>query len=177
MTLTDEVVSLPDFVYRNNRSMDPTAQCTLVTLCYRDFGNKMLPAWIGPFKEALCHPTSPRRNRVEVVQLAIQEGFALRLLKGFMKSSFRKAVPEEDYERTLLYFGIDQNFKDVLRVHNTCTAYTFLLDGIGRVRWVGSGKPTDAEMDTLIEAAKELTPVSASPGGAKKTPKPRRTKP
>ena len=168
VTLTDEVVSLPDFVYRNNRAMDPTAQCTLVTLCYRDFGNQMLPAWIRPFKEALCHPTSPRRNRVEVVQISIQEGLALRLLGGLMKSSFRKAVPEEDYERTLLYFGTDQSFKDVLRCHNTCAGYVFLLDGIGRVRWAGSGRPTDEEMDNLIGAAKVLTPVSTSSGSKTK---------
>ena len=172
VTLTDEVVSLPDFVYRNNRAMDPTAQCTLVTLCYRDFGNQMLPAWIRPFKEALCHPASPRRNRVEVVQISIQEGLALRLLGRFMKSSFRKAVPEEDYERTLLYFGTDQNFKDVLRCHNTCAGYLFLLDGIGRVRWAGSGRPTDEEMDNLIGAARELTPVSTS--SASKTKKQQR---
>ena len=162
ITLTDEVVTMPDFGYRNNRAMDPTAQCTLVGLSYREFGNKMLPSWINPFKEALCGPASPRRHRVEVVQISTQEGFALRMLKGMVKSGFRKAVPAEDHERTLLFFGSDQNFKDVLRCHNTCTGYVFLLDGIGRIRWAGSGKPTDKEMRTLTEVAKELAPVSDS---------------
>lgn len=162
ITLTDEVAPMPDFCYRNNRAMDPTSQCTLVGLSYREFGNKMLPSWINPFKEALCSPASPRRNRVEVVQISIQEGLALRLLKGMVKSGFRKAVPVEDHERTLLFFGADQTFKDVLRCHNTCTGYVFLLDGVGRIRWAGSGKPTDEEMRTLIEVAKELTPVANS---------------
>lgn len=169
ITLTDEVVAMPDFCYRNNRAMDPTAQCTLVGLSYREFGNKMLPSWINPFKEALCSPASPRRNRVEVVQISIQEGFALRLLKGMVKSGFRKAVPTEDHERTLLFFGADQIFKDVLRCHNTCTGYVFLLDGVGRIRWAGSGKPTDEEMRTLIEVAKELTPVANSPNAKLKS--------
>lgn len=175
ITLTDEVVSMPDFCYRNNRAMDPTSQCTLVGLSYREFGNKMLPSWINPFKEALCSPASPRRNRVEVVQISVQEGFALRLLKGMVKSGFRKAVPVEDHERTLLFFGADQTFKDVLRCHNTCTGYVFLLDGIGRIRWAGSGKPTDEEMRTLIEVAKELTPVANS-SNAKMKGKPRMNK-
>ena len=87
-------------------------------------------------------------------------GICPEVAQGYGKSGFRKAVPAEDHERTLLFFGADQTFKDVLRCHNTCTGYVFLLDGVGRIRWAGSGKPTDEEMRTLIEVAKELTPVA-----------------
>eukprot|EP00560_Eucampia_antarctica_P003094 CAMPEP_0197836234 /NCGR_PEP_ID=MMETSP1437-20131217/28326_1 /TAXON_ID=49252 ORGANISM="Eucampia antarctica, Strain CCMP1452" /NCGR_SAMPLE_ID=MMETSP1437 /ASSEMBLY_ACC=CAM_ASM_001096 /LENGTH=58 /DNA_ID=CAMNT_0043442251 /DNA_START=158 /DNA_END=331 /DNA_ORIENTATION=- len=41
------------------------------------------------------------------------------------------------------------------------TGYVYLLDGLGNVRWAGSGSPDDEgqEVQNLILLAKTLTPV------------------
>jgi ATPase complex subunit ATP10 len=42
-------------------------------------------------------------------------------------------------------------------MHNIYTGYVFLVDGIGRVRWAGSGEGSDAEVNLMITLALELT--------------------
>eukprot|EP00978_Attheya_sp_CCMP212_P030258 scaffold110571_cov47-Attheya_sp.AAC.2 len=80
-------------------------------------------------------------------------------LSGFITSGVRKNTPEEKHSRTLLYFGDKTEWRDTLRMHNTLTGYVFLLDGMGRVRWAGSGSATEKELNTLTSIAKELTPL------------------
>ena len=153
-TLTDEEVSLPQFFTKDNRAMDPSALCTLVAVNFNEFGNQMLPSWTEPFEHAFRND----ENRVKTVWLSINEGRTLRLLKYFINNSSQKHVPVERKDRTLLFFGSCPELRDVLRMHNNKTGYVFLLDGLGRVRFAGSGKATDAELKTLIGFAKELTP-------------------
>lgn len=50
--------------------------------------------------------------------------------------------------------------RDILRMHNIYTGYVFLVDGIGRVRWAGSGEGSDEEVEKMIEFAKLLTQPS-----------------
>jgi hypothetical protein len=38
-------------------------------------------------------------------------------------------VPEEDHERTLLYYGDAAEMRDILRMHNIYTGYVYLVDG------------------------------------------------
>uniref|UniRef100_A0A7S1ZNM4 Uncharacterized protein n=2 Tax=Ditylum brightwellii TaxID=49249 RepID=A0A7S1ZNM4_9STRA len=155
-TLSDEVVDLPNFLIRNNRSKDANAQCTLVTISYKDFGHKLLPSWTEPFKSTFSS------SRYEVVHISVVEGFFFRLLKRPITSSQKQGTPSDQWDRTLTYF--DENveeladFRDALRMHNTLTGYVFLLDGLGRVRFVGSGKAAEEDVEKLLEFAKELTP-------------------
>ena len=55
-----------------------------------------------------------------------------------------------------MYFGYCPEFRDVLRMHNDKTGYVFLLDGIGRVRFVGSGRATRENVDLMLRHANEL---------------------
>ena len=71
----------------------------------------------------------------------------------------RNTTPEVQ-DQTLLYFtgGNDSqlnDFRDALRMYNEMTGYVLLLDGIGRVRFAGSGTATDEEAQRLISFAKE----------------------
>jgi ATPase complex subunit ATP10 len=152
----EEAVSIPDFFTRNNRSKDASAKCTLVAISYKDFGAQLLPSWIDPFDRAFRWDSN-ETDRYEVVRIIINEGRMMKLLSPFITSGTRKSVPESDHSNTLLYYGDAEEFRDILRMHNIYTGYVFLVDGIGRVRWAGSGDGTEEEVQSMIRFAKELT--------------------
>lgn len=146
--------SLPHFFTSGNRSNDPSAFCTLVGVAFNDYGNKMLPSWIDPFENRF----RADRNRVKTAWLSINEGTALYLLKYLITNASLKTVLEERRDRTLLFFGSCPEFRDVLRMHNNKTGYVFLLDGLGRVRFAGSGKANEQELKHLFRLTTELAP-------------------
>ena len=156
---TYESVDVPSFFIRDNRARDPSAQCTLVGVAYKDYGYKMLPTWIDPFEAAF----GIGNPRAKAMRLSITEGkFTKMLLSGFLTRSFRKATPPQLQSQTLLCFGPSQasidELNNTLGMHNTLTGYVYLLDGLGRVRFAGSGEATEAEVKRLIDLAMELTP-------------------
>ena len=157
ISLKDEKVSIPDFFIRNNRSKDASAKCTLVAISYKDFGAQLLPSWIDPFDQAFRQGTNNDTDRYDVVRIVINEGRVVKLLSPFITSGTKKNVPESDHANTLLYFGDAEEFRDILRMHNIYTGYVFLVDGIGRVRWAGSGEGTDEEIQLMLRFAQELT--------------------
>jgi ATPase complex subunit ATP10 len=75
------------------------------------------------------------------------------LLKSLVVRGTRQQTPPEKHDRTLLYFGNPDTFRDVLRMHNTMAGYVFLLDGKGRVRFAGSGEATTEEVERVISFA------------------------
>jgi len=158
--LTGEEVSLPHFFISGNRSNDPSAFCTFVGVAFNDYGNKMLPSWMDPFESRFLAD----RNRVKTAWLSINEGTALYMLKYFVTNASLNKVSEDRRDRTLLLFGSCPEFRDVLRMHNNKTSYVFLLDGLGRVRFAGSGKANDEELKYLFRLTNELAPGLKSRG-------------
>lgn len=157
VNLKGERATIPEFFTRNNRSKDASAKCTLVAISYKDFGAQLLPSWIDPFDRAFRQGANNDTDRYEVVRIIINEGRMMKLLSPFITSGTRKNVPESDHANTLLYFGDAEEFRDVLRMHNIYSGYVFLVDGIGRVRWAGSGEGTEDEIISMIGIAKDLT--------------------
>lgn len=153
--LLDETVDLPDFFTRNNRSKDANAQCTLVALSCKEFGAQLLPSWVDPFSKQLCHGRDSAK--FEVVRITLNEGRIAKLLSPFIVSGTKSRIPQPEHGTTLLHYGDADEVKDVLRMHNVYTGYVYLLDGIGRVRWAGSGEGSVDEVANLIRIAKELT--------------------
>lgn len=157
VNLKGEAASVPDFFTRHNRSKDASAKCTLVAISYKDFGAQLLPSWIDPFDIAFRKGVSNEADRYEVVRVIINEGAMVKLLSPFITSGTKKNVPESDHANTLMYYGDAEEFRDILRMHNIYSGYVFLVDGIGRVRWAGSGEGTEEEIHTMIGIAKDLT--------------------
>mmetsp|Transcript_19423 Transcript_19423/g.28785 ORF Transcript_19423/g.28785 Transcript_19423/m.28785 type:complete len:291 (-) Transcript_19423:2208-3080(-) len=153
----DENITIPDFFLSDNRANDPSAQCTLVAISYKDYGAKLLESWTEPFEEYF----GIGQRRARVMRLFITEGyFTKALLSGVLKQTIRSNTPQELHSQTLLRFGSDGllEFNDTLRMHNTLTGYVFLLDGLGRVRICGSGGASEDEASQLIQFARQLTP-------------------
>jgi len=163
VSLTGETVDLPAYCLRKNRSHDAAAQCTVIAISFRDYGFQQLPSWIEPFEAAFSN-----KDRVEVLKLSISEGwFSKFILRGFILSSTRRNTPTTEHDRTLLNFAKSsalELFRDSLRMHNVLTGYVFLLDGLGRVRFAGSGKASEEEAARLVRFAQELTPLTGSSG-------------
>ena len=153
-SLEDEEVELPDFITRNNRSKDPSAECTLLLACFNEYGNKMLPSWSEPYEEVF----SKDFNRIKVVWLSINEGRVLSFLSSMITRSSKNIVPDYRKKNYLMYFGDCLDFRDIIRMHNRKTGYAFLLDGLGRVRFAGSGKANEEDIERIISFTKTLAP-------------------
>ena len=157
-SLTGQVVNLPEYIWRKNRTMDAHAQCTVVAVSFRDFGYRLLSNWLTPFQEAF--ENNNKKDRVEVIRLNISEGwFHKYILKGFIMGLTKTNTPVQEHEQTFLYFGNHPElelFRDSLRMHNALTGYVFLLDGLGRVRFAGCGPASEEEAERLVQMANEL---------------------
>ena len=161
VSLDGEIATFPDFFTRQNRLKDPEAQCTLVAINFNDFGYKMLNSWTVPFQSELMHSNTNKKNkdRAEIVMLSINEGIMLSFLQRFIRSALQKHVLPSQHPHSFTYFSKDcSTLRDVLRMHNNKTAYVFLLDGLARVRFAGSGEASEEEARNLISFAKELVP-------------------
>jgi ATPase complex subunit ATP10 len=155
-SLAGEKVDIPAHFLRKNRSRDAAAQCTLVAVSFRDFGYKLLDTWIEPFESALQD-----KDRVEIVKLNLSEGWLNKwVLQILIQQLMKKNTPVQEHDRTFLFFKNDlEPFRDALRMHNVLTGYVFLLDGLGRVRFAGSGSADSKEIENLVELTHELTPL------------------
>jgi mitochondrial ATPase complex subunit ATP10 len=154
-TLSGDSVTLPDHLLRRNKSNDPNAQSTLLAISFRDFGFQQLPSWTDPFAQEFAH-----NDRVDVFKLIVSEGWFTRyILRMAVQASVKANTAASDYDRTMLHFSSDSiAFRDPLRMHNLLSGYVFLLDGLGRVRFAGSGQASAKDVEQLIQLTHELTP-------------------
>jgi ATPase complex subunit ATP10 len=161
-------VDIPSFFMRNNRAKDASAQCTLVAIAFKQFGAQLLTSWTTPFTTQF-----ETNKRVEVVHLSITEGwFVSKFLRPLITRSARSNTSPSQQPTTLLHYASENSlveFKDTLRMHNTLTGYVYLLDGLGRVRFAGSGKASPEEVERVISFAKELTPMLGSESSNKRS--------
>lgn len=155
-SLAGDEVDIPEYFLRKNRSRDAAAQCTLVAVSFRDFGYQVLDSWTEPFKATLSN-----NDRVEVYRMNLSEGwFNKWVLQPIIRGIMKRNTPEILHPNTLVSFGSDlEPFRDGLRMHNILTGYVFLLDGLGRVRFAGSGTAGEEEVEKLVALAQELTPL------------------
>jgi mitochondrial ATPase complex subunit ATP10 len=149
-------LDLPAYCLRKNRTQDASAQCTLITICFRDFGYQMMSSWIDPFRQAMSVQNG--NDRAETLRLNVSEGYINSwLLRGILPTLMKRGISVEDQASTLLYFSSNAvDFRDALRMHNVVTAYAFLLDGQGRVRFAGSGPATADDIDCLTSIAQQI---------------------
>lgn len=113
----------------------------------------MLNDWLQPF-----HQVFKGNDRVETVRLNLNEGYMNRyFLRGIVTSLMRKNTPPAELSSTWIYFASDlSKFRDPIRAHNLLPGYVYLLDGVGRVRFVASGAASDEEVSRLQALAGEL---------------------
>jgi mitochondrial ATPase complex subunit ATP10 len=148
-------VDFPAHCVRKNRSRDAEAQCTLLAISFRDFGFQQLPSWLDPFTAVF-----ESNDRVEVLKINVANGWFDRyFLRPIISALTKRNTDTKDHDRTFLFYGNTDNLCDALRMRNILAGYVFLLDGLGRVRFAGSGVATEKEASRLISLTKKLTPL------------------
>jgi ATPase complex subunit ATP10 len=155
----------------------PTAPAaSLVCIAFRAGAQEMIEAWAEPFSRAASQhneeqtssPTideSSRTNKKNSTHLALVELALIEsVVMGFwpfrnilMKNggaSQRKYALDATY---LYHFSRDtDSLRTALNMTNRLTGYVYLVDSLGRVRWRGSGNPSDAEIDMLLQCSQQL---------------------
>ena len=155
MSLSGTTVDFPAHFVRMNRSRDTEAQCTLIAISFRDFGFQQLPSWLDPFIAVFGS-----NERVEILKVNVANGWFDRFfLRPIITSLTKRNTDSKDYDKTFLYYGNTEQLCDALRMRNLLAGYIFLLDGLGRVRFAGSGVASEKEIRTLISLTKKLTPL------------------
>lgn len=136
-------------------SQDEEAQCTLVAIACRDHGFHMLPTWVKPFQNVF-----EGNDRVEIVHLHLVEGwFGSKILKPIIRRQVKTNTPPQEHDHTLICFRKElEEWRDILRLHNPLAGYVFLLDGLARIRFAGSGEASPEEVEKLIQFAHDITP-------------------
>lgn len=77
------------------------------------------------------------------------------ILINSSKSSKAQVMPA----RLVHYFGDDATVTEDLEMSNRLTGYVFVVDGDGRIRWRSSGKLTEAEGHSMLQAVRALVPA------------------
>ena len=146
------------FKFTLNNRCDADTSCSLVAVAFKEFGNQQAATWTEPFEKAF-----ENQSRVHAYTVLITEGVLFRmLLRSLVVRGTRKHTSPENHDKTLLYFGTPDLFRDTLRMHNTLAGYVFLLDGKGRVRFAGSGEASGEEVERVISFADTLVKADAS---------------
>ena len=155
ISLSDKSVDFPAHFVRKNRSRDTEAQCTLLAISFRDFGFQQLPSWLDPFRSVFGS-----NDRVEILKINVSNGWFDRFfLRPIITTLTKRNTDAKEHDKTFLYYGNTDQLCDALRMRNVLAGYILLLDGLGRVRFAGSGVATEKEVNTLISLTKKLTPL------------------
>uniref|UniRef100_A0A7C9DZE9 Uncharacterized protein n=1 Tax=Opuntia streptacantha TaxID=393608 RepID=A0A7C9DZE9_OPUST len=79
-----------------------------------------------------------------------------RLLLGMMKKSNPSDMKDALQMQFVYSFGDHYYFRKELKILNLLTAYMFLLDKFGRIRWQGFGTATQEEASSLLSCTSAL---------------------
>jgi ATPase complex subunit ATP10 len=129
---------------------------SLVCVAFRAGAQGMLEAWAAPFSRRFGARPGTGAALVEL-SLVESRVMALWPFRGVLLRSGERSQASYAMPATYLYhFGDGEALQAALRMNNRLTGYVYLLDGQGRVRWRGSGKPEERELTAMDKCAEEL---------------------
>lgn len=129
-------------------------QVTLVCIGLRAGCQPMIEKWAAPFThfQHLSPPPSSSPS-LSVVELSIVDSKVMSIWPFkflLLRESKRAKRPEYAIQpRMLTFFGDGDEIRHRLGLANKLTAYVFLVDSKGRIRWQACGFPTQEETDRL----------------------------
>ncbi|KAK3237294.1 hypothetical protein CYMTET_52614 [Cymbomonas tetramitiformis] len=167
-------------------------RASLVCCLFRASGQEMITTWVTPFSKAFGDRTDINVYQLSLVESWLMSLPGLRgvLLNGgrtAQSAAQSGGMPEADVNRSDLQspaegavqaeedetsmrlptkvhfaFGPTDEIRASLKMSNRLTAYIFLLDEFGKVRWRATGNADDIESGYLIKCTQELLEGSKS---------------
>ncbi|PKI63404.1 hypothetical protein CRG98_016209 [Punica granatum] len=120
-------------------------------------GKPMVDSWTVPFANAFNDPENVHLYEVSLID---QWLLCLRPIKWLLLRVVRKTKHDggkDALERQIVYsFGDHYYFRKELKILNLLTAYIYLLDKFGRIRWQGFGFASKEELSSLLSCASLL---------------------
>ncbi|AQK92718.1 hypothetical protein Zm00014a_012560 [Zea mays] len=117
---------------------------SLVCLSFRASSLKMAESWSLPYLDAFG-----AAKNMHVYEVSFIDSWVLSLSP--MRRAFLKAMRKSNNPRrhVVYAFGDHYDFRKKLQIINLLTGYIYLVDGLGRIRWQGSGSATQEELSSL----------------------------
>lgn len=130
----------------------PGKAATLVCVAFRNNTENMIRSWSLPFREHFD------TDRAEVIELSFVESPVLRMkwARGLVVRMLGSAAPTALESRVLVSFADSRSVCKQLGMSSKLSAYAFLVDRRGLVRWKGCGLATEEEQSHLVKCAERM---------------------
>lgn len=144
---------------------------TLACIAFRAGAQDMVDSWKTVFEDAMQQNEGQGKSifvelaLIESVVMAVWPFRSMIMTQGSLAESRLTSGDRENFDmpgeprlstKYLYHFGDASVLRSDLKMTNRLTAYAYLLDAQGRVRWRGSGKPDSREKDILTQCCAKL---------------------
>ncbi|KAF9124097.1 Mitochondrial ATPase complex subunit atp10 [Mortierella sp. 14UC] len=130
---------------------------SLVAISGTRFGEEHIESYMTPFLKRWPMTADGNSNKVQLVELNIQENPLKAGLVRMMVPFVKKTIPEERHANYVLHYKSIKHLKDPLSMQNSYLGYVFLVDSNCKIRWGAHGPASEAEVKTLLESVQKLS--------------------
>ena len=79
-----------------------------------------------------------------------------KLFRGMAVSGIKSGIPQAQWDATMLLYKDGAQWKERLGVTGDGYSYAVLLDGAGRVQWIGAGPFSESKLLQMKEALSKI---------------------
>ncbi|MFY1112698.1 MAG: hypothetical protein AB3K77_13610 [Methanosarcinaceae archaeon] len=140
-SLANNLLTLPDCA---------EGKITLVSIAFVRNAQEQIDSWVRPFEREFGGD-----KHFAIYELPmISQGW--KVLSWMIDSGMRGGIPTEKHDNVITFYGDYSDYQEALEMEDTQSAYVFLLDRKGIIRWKGQGYATPETEKELIEIARAL---------------------
>eukprot|EP00884_Botryococcus_braunii_P006519 jgi/Botrbrau1/15869/Bobra.40_1s0053.1 len=136
-----------------------TLKAALLCVAFRGGAETMLASWSEPFRRTFASRPGTTLYEVSLVESKVMswQPFRRMIRMGPQGRLAEDPVPADIMPPSyIFYFGDCTAWRKALGMTNRLTGYVFLMDEEGRMRWRGSGKGEEEEVESLIRCTRGL---------------------
>lgn len=132
-------------------------KAALLCLSFRASSQAMVDSWSKPFIDTFSYSENIQLYEVSFIDSWLLSWSPIkRLLLQMMKKSNPSDTKIALQMQFVYSFGDHYYFRKELKILNLLTAYMFLVDKFGRIRWQGFGTATQDELSSLLSCTSAL---------------------